>query len=171
LIDLKYFVEKLKATGHEALILMDANQAEEQAYQQQTHTIKLVTKKGLHVDGTIDGSLQIFMRNCGLTDILRQMHEGVVPNTHARGSVQIDFPLLASRLIDHVLTVGLLNRSVSQSDHSGMFVDLWIEGIFGQNPYKLAPCKFRNLKLDDPRISDKYRMILHKKIEHHNVYR
>jgi predicted AAA+ superfamily ATPase len=28
-IDLQYFVEKLKATGHEVIILMDANQAEE----------------------------------------------------------------------------------------------------------------------------------------------
>jgi hypothetical protein len=40
------------------------------------------------------------------------MHEGVVPNTHARGSVQIDFLLLTSGLVDHVLGVGLLNRSV-----------------------------------------------------------
>jgi hypothetical protein len=52
-----------------------------------------------------------------------------------------------------------------------MFVDLRIEGIFGKHPDKLAPHKFRNLKLDDPRISDKYRKILHKQFEHHNVYR
>jgi hypothetical protein len=58
---LQYFVEKIKATGHEELILMDTNQVEEQAYQQQTHNIKFVTKKGFHVDGTIDGSLQTFM--------------------------------------------------------------------------------------------------------------
>jgi hypothetical protein len=127
LIDLQYFVEKFKATGHEALILMDANQAEEQVNQHQTHNIKLVTKKGFHVDGAIDGSLQTFMRNCGLTNILRQMHEGSVPNTYARGSVQIDFPLLTSGMVDHVLNVGFLNRSVLQSDHSGMFVDLQIE--------------------------------------------
>jgi hypothetical protein len=94
-----------------------------------------------------------------------------VLNTHARGSVKIDFPLLTSRLVDHVLDVGLLNRSVLQSDHSGMFVDLQIEGIFGKHPDKLAPHKFRNLKLDDPIISDKYRKILHKTFERHNVYR
>jgi hypothetical protein len=35
LIDLQYHVEKIKADGHEVLILMDANQAEEQ-YQAQT---------------------------------------------------------------------------------------------------------------------------------------
>jgi hypothetical protein len=92
------------------------------------------------------------------------MHEGVVPYTHEWGSVQIEFPLITSGLVDHVLDVGLLNRSVLQSDHSGMFVDLRIEGIFGQNLDKLAPHKFRNLKLDDPRISDKYRKILKKKL-------
>jgi hypothetical protein len=52
-----------------------------------------------------------------------------------------------------------------------MFVDLRIEGIFGQHPDKLVPHKFRNLKLDDPIISDKYRKILHKQFEHHNIYR
>jgi hypothetical protein len=40
LIDLQYFVEKLKANGHEVLILMDANQAKEQTYQPQAYNIK-----------------------------------------------------------------------------------------------------------------------------------
>jgi hypothetical protein len=52
-----------------------------------------------------------------------------------------------------------------------MFIDLRIEYIFTQHPDKLAPHKFCNLKLDDPRISDKYRKILHKQLENHNVYR
>jgi hypothetical protein len=52
-----------------------------------------------------------------------------------------------------------------------MFVDLRIEGIFGQDSDKLAQHQFRNLKLDDPRISDKYRKILHKQFENDNVYR
>jgi hypothetical protein len=107
-IDLQYFVEKLKATGHEVLILMDAKQAEEKTYQPQSHNIKLVTKKGFHVDGTIDGSLQSLMQNCGLINVLRQMHEGVESSTHSWGSVQIDFPLITSRLAEHVLDVGLL---------------------------------------------------------------
>jgi hypothetical protein len=51
-----------------------------------------------------------------------------------------------------------------------MFVDLRIECILGQHSDKLSPHQFRNLKLDDPRISDKYRKMLHKKIENHNVY-
>jgi hypothetical protein len=68
---LQYFVEKLKANGHEVLILMESNQAAEQTYQLQSHNIKLFTKKGFHVDGTIDGSLQTFMQNCGLINVMR----------------------------------------------------------------------------------------------------
>jgi hypothetical protein len=150
---------------------MDANQAEEQTYQPQYYKIKLVKKKGFYVDGIIDRYLQSFVQNCCLINILRQIHEGVVPNTHARGSLQIDFPLITSGLAEPVLDVGLLNRSVLQSDHSRMFDDLRIEGIFGQHPDKLAPHKIQNLKLDDPRISNKYRNILHKQFEHHNVKR
>jgi hypothetical protein len=37
LIYLQDFIEKLKANGHEVLILMDANQAKEQTYQPQAH--------------------------------------------------------------------------------------------------------------------------------------
>jgi hypothetical protein len=37
LTDLKYHVKKLKRDGHEVLIFMDANQAEEQVYQAPTH--------------------------------------------------------------------------------------------------------------------------------------
>jgi hypothetical protein len=170
LIDLQYHVEKLKADGHEVLLFMDANQAE-QVYQAQTHNEKFVTQKGFHVDGSIYGSLQIFIQNSELINVFRRMYKGVVPNTHARGSAQIDFPLITAGLDEHVIDVELLHRSVLQSDHSGMFVDLWIEGIFGQHPEKVAPHQFRNLKLDDPRISDKYRKILHKQFEHHNVYR
>jgi hypothetical protein len=76
--------------------------------------------------------------------------------------VQIYFPLITSGLDEHVIDIGLFNRYVLHSDHSILFLDLIIEGIFGKHPDKLAPRKFRNLKLDDPKISDKYRKILHK---------
>jgi hypothetical protein len=98
LIDLQYHVEKLKIDGHEILILMDANQAEKQVYQAQTHNEKFVTQKGFHVDGSIDGSLQSFIQNCGLINALRRMYEGVVPNTHAMGSIQIDFSMITAEI-------------------------------------------------------------------------
>jgi hypothetical protein len=86
-IDLQYFMEDLKLKGHDVLLLMDASQSEEQTFQPHIHNTKFVTKKGFHVDGSIDRSLNSFMQNCGLLNIMRQLHEGVVPNTHARGSI------------------------------------------------------------------------------------
>jgi hypothetical protein len=71
LIDLQYHVEKLKADGHEVLIFIDANKAEEQVYQAHTHNEKFVTHKGFHVDGSVDGSLQSFIQDGGLINVLR----------------------------------------------------------------------------------------------------
>jgi hypothetical protein len=82
-------VEELKVNGHEVLIMIDANQEEKQTFQPQTHNTKLVTKKGFRVDISIEGSLKNFMRNCILINVIWKMHEGVIPNTHARGSVQV----------------------------------------------------------------------------------
>jgi hypothetical protein len=70
-IDLQYHVENLKSDGYEVLIFMDANQAEEQVYQEQTHNEKFVTQKGFHVYLLIDGSLQSFIQNCGLINVFR----------------------------------------------------------------------------------------------------
>jgi hypothetical protein len=42
--------------------------------------------------------------------------------------------------------------------------------LFGKSPEKVIPHKFRTLKLDDPRLSDAYRRILHKQFEEHNVF-
>jgi hypothetical protein len=127
LIDLQYHAEKLKTDGHEELIFMYANQTEEQLYQTPTHNEKFVTKKGFHVGGSIDGSLQSFIHNCGLINVLRRMHKGVVPNTHERVSAQIYCTLITSGLDGHAVDVGLLDSSILQSDQSGMSVDLRIE--------------------------------------------
>jgi hypothetical protein len=119
LIDFQYFVDDLTLKGREVLVIIDANQSEEQIYQPQAHTMKLeeqiyqpqdhnmkfVTQKGFHVDGYTDGSLSSFMSNGGMINIIRQMHECIVPNTHARRSIQIDFVLGTAVLSEHALDV------------------------------------------------------------------
>jgi hypothetical protein len=71
LIASQYFMEELKVNGHDVLIPMDTYQAYKQTFQPQTHNTKLVTKKGFHVDRSIDGSLKNFMQNCGLINVHR----------------------------------------------------------------------------------------------------
>jgi hypothetical protein len=147
------------------------NQDKDQQYCDQGHTVQYVTRKHFHVDGSIDGSLHTFMDNCGLRNVLREFHGGVVPNTHMRGSKQIDFVLATGGLTDSIESIGLFYCSVLNSDHRALFIDLCIEEIFGPSPEKLAQPQYRILKLDDPRISEEYRKILDKQYECHNIYR
>jgi hypothetical protein len=57
-----------------------------------------------------------------------------------------------------------------KSDHRAIFLDLDLLLISGASPEILERPQFRNLKLDDPRISDSYRKLLHKQFECHNIY-
>jgi hypothetical protein len=91
LIDFEYFVKDLKDANHDVLIFLDANENETRHFQAHTHDVTFVTKHGFHVDGSIDGSLHSFMRNCGLLNVIKELNEGTPPNTHNRGSQQIDW--------------------------------------------------------------------------------
>jgi hypothetical protein len=73
--------------------------------------------------------------------------------------------LTTGGLTDSIEAIGLLDCSVLNSDHRALFIDLCIENIFGPSPEKLAQLQYRNLKLDDPRISEEDRQIIHKKFE------
>jgi hypothetical protein len=130
-----------------------------------------VTRKHFHLDGSIDGSLHTFMGKCGLKNALHEFHGGVVPNTHMHGLEQIDFVLTTGGLTDSIKAIGLLVCSLLNSDHHALFIDLCIEEICDPIPDKLAQPQYRNLKLDDPRISEEYRKILYKQFECHNTYR
>jgi hypothetical protein len=57
-----------------------------------------------------------------------------------------------------------------KSDHRAIFLDLDLLLLFGASPERLERPQFRNLKLDDMRISDSYRNLLHKQFECHNIY-
>jgi hypothetical protein len=173
LIDLQYFVQELQSQDlqHEVFVMIDANQDEDQQYCDQGHPTQYMTSNYFHVDGSIDGSLRTFMGKCGLRNALREFHGGFVPNTHMRGSTQIDFVLTTGGLTDSIEAIGLLDCSVLNSNHRALLIDLCVKEIFGPSPEKLAQPQYRNLKLDDPRISEEYRKILHKQFECHNIYR
>jgi urease alpha subunit len=98
LIDLEYVVKDLKEAKHDVLIFLDANKEETHQFRAQTHDVKCVTKNGLHVDGSMAGSLHAFMHNCGLPNVLKDLNEGTPPNTHNHGTQQIDFALATDHL-------------------------------------------------------------------------
>jgi hypothetical protein len=94
LIDLQYFVQALQQEGDDIILFLDTNKDEDQIYRSQEHNECFKTKSGFYVDGSIDGSLRTFMANWGLTNALMDVHSEQVPNTHVRGSKQIDFALV-----------------------------------------------------------------------------
>jgi hypothetical protein len=57
LIDLQYFVQELQSQDlqHEVIVMIDANQDEDQKYCDQGHTTQYTTSKQFHIDGSIDG--------------------------------------------------------------------------------------------------------------------
>jgi hypothetical protein len=124
LIDLQYFVQELLQGGDEDILFMDANQDEYQPYRPQDHDACFKTKGGFQVDGSIDGFLRSFMANCGLTNALTDIHSEQVPNTHVRGSKQIDFALVTDGILPCIKPVGLLDESILKSDHRAIFLDL-----------------------------------------------
>jgi hypothetical protein len=110
------------------------------------------------------------MGKCCLRNALCEFHGGVIPNTHMCGSKHIDFMSTTGGLTDIIEAIVLLDCSVINSDHRALLIDLCIEEIFGPSPEKLAQPQYRNLKLDDPRISEEYRKIIHKQFECHTTY-
>jgi hypothetical protein len=151
-------------------LFLDANQDDQQTYLPQEHSECFKTRNGFHVDGCIDGSLRTFMDNCGLTNALTDVHAEQVPNTHVRGSTPIDFTLVLDGIRPCIKAIGLLDEYILKSDHRTIFIDLYLFLLFGAAPESLERPQFRNLKLDDPRISDSYGKLLHKQFECHNIY-
>jgi hypothetical protein len=172
LIVLEYFVKDLKDANHEVLIFLDAHENETHQFQAQTHDVKFVTKHGLRVDGSIDGSLHTFMRNCGLHNVIKEPNEGTPPNMHNRGSQQIDFVSAASRLFqDCIEQSGFLDSSILGSEHKRMYADLNTQSLMGNGIDHLQRTQFRKLQLDYPNISDASRNKIDQQFVQHNVYR
>jgi hypothetical protein len=164
LIDMQYFVQEILQLGDEVILSLDANQDEYQPYRPQDHDTCFKTKGGFQVNGSVDGSLRSFMTNCRLTNALTDVHSEQVPNTHVRRSKQIDFALVTYGIRHCIKAVGLLDESILKSDHRAIFLDLDLLLLFGTSLERLERPQFRNLKLDDPRISDSYRKLMHKQL-------
>jgi len=98
------------------------------------------------------------MNTCGLCDPLReQHHQGDPPATYSRGSSRIDYILISTSLLEAVQRSGILPyHTVFISDHRGCYVDFDAAALFGSPTAALAPEIYRGLRLQDPRIVQKY---------------
>jgi hypothetical protein len=142
LIDLQYFVQELQQEGDEVILFLDSNQEDQQTFRSQEHNECFKTKSVFHVNGSIDGSLRTFMANCRLTNALKDVHSEQVPNTHVRGSNQIEFVLVRDGIRPCIKSICLLDESILKSDHRAIFLDLDLLLLFGASPERLERPQF-----------------------------
>jgi hypothetical protein len=121
ILDLQYFTEELKADGFEVVVFIDANEPIDNIVRSQNHDHKYKSENGFHIDGSIDGSIATYTQNCGLSNILAERHTesgAEIPNTHLRGSKQIDFVLVTPGIAIFIKSIGLLDFDVIfRTDH------------------------------------------------------
>jgi hypothetical protein len=66
--------------------------------------------------------------------------------------------------------IGILDfDAVFDSDHRTLFLDIDFDFVFGTVLDNMAAPQFRQLQLDDPRIAEGYRKIVHKLFTNHNI--
>jgi hypothetical protein len=69
-----------------------------------------------------------------------------------------------------VLASGCLSsHSLFNSDHRAYFLDLDPTIIFSDPAYEITRPPYRQLRLHDPRLIDRYRTALHKQLKQHNI--
>jgi hypothetical protein len=115
MIDLEYCTEELKTDGCGVVVFIDANEPLDHIFRSQNHDHKYKSDEGFHIDGSIDGSIVTYTQNCGMSNILSKRHAefgAEIPNTHLRGSKQINFVLTTAGIALFIQSIGLLDFDV-----------------------------------------------------------
>jgi hypothetical protein len=74
MIDLEYFTDELKSDGFEVVVFIDAHEIIEHSVRKQSHQHNYTSNNGFHIDGSIDDSIETYIRNCVLSNILAERH-------------------------------------------------------------------------------------------------
>jgi hypothetical protein len=175
MIDLEYFTEELKTNGFEVVVFIDAKETLDHSVRSQNHDHKYKSDKRFHNDSSINGSIATYTQNCGLSNILSEPHAesgADIPNTHFRGSKQIDFVLTTAGIAPFIQSIGLLEFDIIfRTDHRTFFIDIDMGGLFGSATETLPVQRLRQLQLEDPRVAAEYRKVLHQQFIHHIFFR
>jgi hypothetical protein len=82
------------------------------------------------------------MVNCRLTNEVTDVHSKQVPNTHVRGSKQIDLALVTDGIRTCIKAISPLDESILKSDHRAIFLDLDLILLFGAQPERMKRPQF-----------------------------
>ena len=103
-------------------------------------------------------NMTAWMELLGLKDAIGPSHEGKSPPTYHRGQDTIDGILLSKSL--NTSSSGFLGFGAIPGDHRCLWIDISNQHVMGYKMNDIPKHKARRLKLDDPRVVDKYLRIL-----------
>jgi hypothetical protein len=120
---------------------------------------------------THDGKLSTLVASCSLKDPLALQHSTrPFPTSHNHGTKRIDYILISPGLLPAVLRSGSLSYySLMHTDHRAYYLDLDSLVMFADPAYDIAPVSGQNLRLQVPRIVNKYIEVLLEQLEHHTL--
>ena len=142
-IDLAVEIEKWKDAGDQLVIMGDWNEP--------------VT------------DLKPWFDHLGLHNLHTDRHgDEDLPATHIRGSRTIDGVFVTPTIQPY--QCGFMAFDEGPGDHRALWFDIPLDTILGFNMSELQSFGARRLKLEDPRVVDRYLRTLHKYCIRHNVY-
>ncbi len=169
ILDLQAWVESKTSQGHDIILALDNNKDIE-THQGTIHP--LLYDSGTHIHSPHhNGSLSTLMKSCELVDILGTQHSArPFPATYSRGKKRLDYILISQSIAMTVINSGILPYQVLfPSDHRAFYIDIDLDLLFKEPTYGIdRPCQ-RGLKLNAPRIVNKYKDIWHFQSDYHKI--
>jgi hypothetical protein len=134
--DLKYRIAYLQRSGHEVVVMMDAND-----------TLQNPQSK-----------LTSWVQSLNLTDIHMHYHGTEdEPATYSRGSTRIDYMFATSTIKDYIEYCGILpTHELCLSDHRALFADIDLTAYLGNSPPNSFSPSQRGVLSSDPRTIYRY---------------
>ncbi|KAI2498315.1 hypothetical protein MHU86_16185 [Fragilaria crotonensis] len=145
LIDLQSQIQRLQASGHMIILMMDANATME-----------------------TDSGFDSFLRTCNLVDLHQH---SPAPSTYiGAASRRIDFMFGCLSVQQYVTRSGTLSYYEGpQSDHRGMYIDVCVNELFHHNSSKILPPSQRSLHTGNPEHVIKYHASMLRYYNQHNM--
>ena len=124
--------------------------------------------KGDWNETVVNGNLTEWMKTFGLSEAITGLHGCNPPPTFQRGTDAIDGIFVSPTV--KVKRAGFLGFGDIPGDHRGIWLDVPQRSILGYKMADIPKASARRLKLDDPRIVDRYLDILDGYLAAHKVY-
>ena len=113
-------------------------------------------------------NLTLWMRTFGLTEAITSLHGQTPPPTYHRGSHAIDGIYVSPSI--QVSRAGYLGFGDIPGDHRGIWIDVEQRSILGYKMADIPIAKARRLKLNDPRVVQRYQTSLDDFFTAHKLY-